>query len=127
MNYVVPPEKLADVWLEVEQWLAAAVNRNQGDENILDVLIAIARGQYGLWHEPGKWAAVIQIQRFPRQVVAMILYCGGHDIDSMREALEYGKRWAKENGVHAVRVFGRRGWGRVMGLEDKGVILQVNL
>ena len=39
---IVPPEQLATVWPAVLPWISEAVERNQGDENIWDVLIAIS-------------------------------------------------------------------------------------
>ncbi|HTO43131.1 MAG TPA: hypothetical protein VML56_03570 [Burkholderiales bacterium] len=127
MNLIVAPEALADTWPKVERWLAAAVDRNQGDENLLDVLLAIARGHYLLWHEDGKWAAVVQIVKFPRQTVATVLYCGGSDLEAMKAAFEYGRQWAREHGIDVVRTYGRKGWARVIGLEQQGVILQAGV
>ena len=126
-SLIVPPEELANVWPKVEDWIARAVDINQGDENLLDVLIAVARGQYGLWHEPGKWAAIVQVQKYPRQTVAAILYCGGNDLEAMARAFEYGKAWAKANGITVVRTYGRRGWKKVLGLNDAGAVLQARV
>ena len=122
---VVEPQALADVWEEVSPWLDAAVKENQGDESLLDVLIALARNMYMLWHEPGQFAAVVNIVRFPRQTVATIVYCGGPGaLDALIKAWEEGKKWGQKNGVHVIRTFGRPGWEKVVGLKKVGVILQ---
>lgn len=124
MARLVQPQELSDVWPECEPWIAAAIACGQGDENALDVLIALARGQYLLWHERGKFAAVVQVQKFPRQTVAQILYCGGTGLQEMQAAVEAGREWCKANGISQLRVWGRKGWEKVFNMTRKGVILQ---
>lgn len=127
MELVTTPHQLANVWPEVEPWIAAAIEEGQGDENTVDVLIAIAQGRYWLWHEPKKFAGVVQINDNPRQKVATILYAGGSDLEGMKKAVEWGKGWCKERGISQIRVWGRKGWERVLEMKRKGVILQVGV
>ncbi len=124
---VVQPHELRHVWPQVEAWIVAAIERNQGDENTLDVLIALARGIYLLFVEPGKFAAVVQIQHFPAQKVGTIVYFGGRGLDDIKAGFEAGKQWGRENGINVVRTYGRPGWERVIGLKKTGVILQETL
>jgi hypothetical protein len=124
---IVQPQELANVWPRVEGWLAKAVAENQGDENLLDVLIALARGVYLLWYEEGKFAGVVQVAHYPRQKVATVLYCGGSGLTEIAQAFENGKLWAKANGIDVVRTWGREGWRRALGLKQVGVILQETL
>lgn len=122
---IVQPDQLATVWPEVLPWIAEAVEHNQGDENIWDVLIAIARGHYFLFHWPAKFATVVQVMRHPRQTVATVMYGGGADLEFIKTAFEFNKVWALQNGINVIRVWGRKGWERALDLEHKGVILQV--
>jgi hypothetical protein len=124
---LVQSDQLANVWPQVSGWIESAIEYAQGDENALDVLIALARGQYLLFHEPGKFALVGQIQHFPRQKVGTVLYCGGGDLVAIRAAFEEMKPWCKTNGISAIRVWGRQGWERVLGLARKGSILQMSV
>lgn len=124
---LVPPERLGAVWAEVAPWIEAAVKRGQGDENPTDVLVAIARGSYLLFHEPGRFAVVGQIQRHPQQTIGQILYCGGTGLEDIKTAFDNAKHWCRANGITALRTFGRRGWGRLLGLKEVGVILQGEL
>lgn len=116
---------LSDAWRQVEPWIAQAVEVNQGDENVTDVLIALARGQYTLWYEPKYFAAVSRIERWPRQTVGTIVYLGGRDLSVIELAFEEARMFAKKNGIDVIRVFGRPGWERLLGLKRKGVILQL--
>jgi len=124
---IVPPERLADAWPEVEEWIAEAVRVGPGDENILDVLIGIARQNYLLWWEPNAFAAVVQIQAFPRQRVAVVVYAGGVNLERMGAVFEASKDWCREHGINAIRTYGRKGWARLLGLEHVGVVLQARL
>jgi hypothetical protein len=121
----VKPEDLSDTWAKVEPWIAQSVQVNQGDENLLDVLIALARAQYALWYEPGKFAAVSRIERWPRQTVGTIVYLGGRDLQAIEDAFEEAKMFARANKIDVIRVFGRPGWERLLGMKRKGVILQM--
>lgn len=124
---LVQPQDLANVWPKVVGWIESAIEHGQGDENALDVLIAIARGQYLLFHEPGKFALVGQIQTFPRQKIAMVLYCGGGDLLAIKKSFDDMQPWCKSNGIAAIRVWGRQGWERVLDLTRKGMILQMEI
>jgi hypothetical protein len=122
---LVTPDRLADTWPAVAPWIAEAINRREGggDENLIDVLLAIARGHYALWWEPGKFAAVAQIVNHPRQRVATILYCGG-ELESLLQMYESARRWCRQNGIDVIRIWGRAGWERALGMKRIGVILQ---
>lgn len=124
---LVEPHQLRMVWPHVVEWIDAAVAENQGDENTLDVLIAIARGTYLLFFERGVFAAVVHIQQFPSQKVATIVYMGGAGLEAMKIAFEAGKAWGRTQGINVVRTYGRPGWAKVMGLKPVGVILQETL
>lgn len=118
------PDKLSHAWIEAAAWIQAAIDRNQGDESLTDVLIALARGVYLLWYAPGKYATVAQVQHYPQQKVGMVLYCGGHGLADMRQAFDDAKDWCRANGVGVIRTWGRAGWAKVLDLEQVGVILQ---
>jgi hypothetical protein len=124
---LVKPEELRDVWPQALPWIDAAVARNQGDEKTIDVLIALARGVYLLFWEPGKFAAVVTIAQYPSQKVATIVYFGGKGLDDIKAGFEAGKAWGRANGINVVRTYGRPGWERVVKLKKVGVILQENL
>ena len=127
---IVPVNKLADVWPEVEGWLARAVSQNLGDENLLDVLIALAQGRYSLWHEPGKCALVTQIQEFPRQKIIVLIYAGAPEgsgaVERFKLLWEQERAALKAAGITRVRMYGLRDWGKVLGVEPR-FVTQVDL
>ena len=125
MNNIVPNDQLATVWPQALTWLQEAIDRNQGDENSWDVFAALCQGRYWLIHEPGKYAGVFQVMKHPRQTVCTVLYAGGNDLDAMKATFEAGKEFCRANKIDVLRVWGRKGWQKLLGLERKGVILQV--
>jgi hypothetical protein len=122
---LVEPSQLAHVWPDVVPWIKEAVEKNQGDENTLDVLLAIARGQYSLWADK-HFAAVTQVVNYPRQRVLTILYIGG-DLTNILPLFDDAKAYCKANKVDVLRTYGRPGWEKVTGLEKAGVILQTRI
>jgi hypothetical protein len=122
----VPIAELEATWPKVNRWIESAVRYGQGDEDACDICIAIYNGIYQLWHEPDKFAAVVQIVEHPRQTVATILYCGG-ELDSLLTMYAEAKHYARANGIDAIRVWGRQGWEKVLGMKRIGVILQEQL
>ena len=120
---LVQPAALFGVWPKVRGWIQEAIKEGQGDEDIDDVLIALARGLYGLWYEPDRFAAVVQMVDFPRQKVMTVLYAGGN-LESFVARWDDCKQVAQSVGASVVRVYGRPGWEKVLNMKRVGVILQ---
>lgn len=125
---IVPLQRLTSVWPDVRQWICDAIEYGQGDENELDVFMALAQGRYVLFHSEGKFAAVVQITQYPRQQVATVIYAGGPgSLHAMEQTVEDMKPWLRQHGISALRIWGRAGWEKVLKMKRKGVILQVEL
>ncbi len=123
---LVPHYELPKVWPQVSAWIESAVKVNQGDEDAIDVAVALDRGLYELWWSPDEFAAVVQVSDFPKQRVATILYCGGV-LGPLKHWYQDAKVIAKSRGIDVLRIWGRAGWERVLGLDRVGVILQERL
>lgn len=127
---LVALDRLADTWLCVEKWLQAAVDQNLGDENLLDVLIALAQGRYQLWYEPDRFALVTQIQQYPRQKIIALLYAGAPTgsgaVERFKLLWESEREKLKELGITKIRMYGLRDWGKVLGVEPR-FVTQVDL
>lgn len=128
---IVPLNKLADVWPHVEGWLQRAVEQNLGDENLLDVLIALAQNRYSLWYEPDRCALVTQIQEYPRQKVIMLLYAGAPEgsgaVELFKQLWGQERQMLRAAGITRVRMFGRRDWGTALEDAESRFVTQVEL
>ena len=121
---LVPPDALSDEWARVHTWIGEAIEHGTGDENETDVLIALARGIYSLWTTEHV-AAVMQVIRYPRQTVWLVVYAGGSaGLSAFKDAWDFATVHAKANGIDAVRCYGRPGWQKLLGLKQVGVVLQ---
>lgn len=127
---LVPLHKLADVWPLVEGWLGPAVNQNLGDENLLDVFIALAQNRYSLWYEPERCALITQIQEYPRQKIIVLLYAGAPEgsgaVECFKELWTQERESLRAVGITRVRMYGLRDWGKVLGVEPR-FVTQVEL
>lgn len=124
--YCVSLENLADTWPKVQPWIESAVAYSQGDENLADVLGALWREKYALWTDGESMAAIVQLVKFPRQLVLTIMYAGG-SLDACYRAFEFAKVFCKQRKINAIRVWGRPGWQKALGLEVIGAIMQVRV
>lgn len=110
---LIQPHQLADAWPQVRDWIAAAIAVGPGDENEHDVFIALARGQYQLWHED-RLAVVTQVQQYPRQKVLMVLYAGAPEhsgaVERLHALLARERQAFKDAGIAKLRVQGPRDW-----------------
>lgn len=122
---LVAPDELEALWPKVYRWIERALEHGQGDEDALDVAVAIFNGRYDLWLDE-KFAAVVQVVKYPKQTVATILYCGG-ELDSLLTMYSEAKEYARANKIDAIRVWGRPGWEKVLGMKRIGLILQEQL
>ncbi|HWG75357.1 MAG TPA: hypothetical protein VN660_01015 [Steroidobacteraceae bacterium] len=121
----VPIEELASTWPRVSAWIESALPYGLGDENVLDIFIALARGAYTLWVNDDL-AAVTQLVRRPRQSVLTVLYVGGNSLEACRGAFAFARSECRALGIDVLRVWGRQGWEHVLGLKRIGVILQTD-
>lgn len=127
MNYEVSPEHLQDVWPECRHWIERALEYGPGDEQLSDVFLGIARGMYALWHSPGEFAAVYQVMRYPRQTVVTVVYAGGDDLSAIKKAWDYAHWECARRGVDVVRMWGRSGWEKALGVKRIGVVMQTRV
>lgn len=122
----VPVGELEAIWEQIYRWVERAIEHGQGDEDALDVAVAIYNGRYDLWLQDEKFCAVVQVVKHPKQTVATIIYAGG-EIDSLLTMYSEAKHYARANNIDAIRVWGRQGWEKVLGMKRIGVILQESL
>jgi len=112
----VDPERVRDCWPHVAPLLRAAVTRtglDRFDEIERDVLSG--RGLLWLaWSDRVEAAATTILTETDAGRVCVLTACGGRDMKRWLPLLEIIEAYAKAEGCDRLRVFGRKGWQRML-------------
>lgn len=127
----VDPARVAEVWPYVSPLLKAACHRTKLNA-FEDIEADILAGRSLLWMA---WngrtveaaAATILINSEAGRV-CIITVCGGSDMRRWLPLIEQIETYAKHEGCKRVRIYGRKGWLRVLdGYEEKHIIMDKEL
>jgi hypothetical protein len=126
----VDPSRVGSVWPRVAPLLKAAITRtnlDRFDEIERDVLSG--RGLLWLaWSDHVEAAATTILTETDAQRVCILTACGGRDMKRWLPLLETIEAYAKAEGCDRLRLFGRRGWQRMLqNYRVSNVILERNL
>ena len=113
----VDPARAAEFWPHVRVMILGAIKRC-GLSDCADVEASILGGGSLLWIA---WngttieaAASTKISMIDGGLVCTLVACGGGDRRRWMPMLRKLEIYAKANGCSRVRIFGRRGWARVL-------------
>ena len=127
----VDPKRVDEVWPHVRRLLKAACRRTEVNA-FADIEADILSGRSLLWLA---WngraieaaAATILINSDVGRV-CIITVCGGREMKRWLPLLAEIEAYAKREGCTRVRIFGRKGWLRVLdGYEQKHLIMDKDL
>lgn len=128
----IHPQDVPAIWPLVADRLRAAYLRTDLSHT-LDLERDVLRGDAALWvaASPGgivaeiEAALVAKLVRTDRNLVCIITACGGSNMSRWLGHLAAIERWAKEQGAAKIRLFGRKGWLRVLKqYQAKAVVLE---
>jgi hypothetical protein len=113
----IPPADAHEVWPHVAALVKAAMEKGRLS-NYTEVEQAVRSGAALLWlaweGETIKAAAVTEIGEANAEKFCTIVACGGHDRGQWLHLLEGLEGHAKAEGCAGMRVYGRRGWGKLL-------------
>lgn len=114
----VHPEHVALVWPHVAERLCAAYLRTDLGHT-LDLESDVLKDGATLWvaGQPGgkiDAALVTKLVWTDRNLVCIITACGGAGMARWFDHLKAIERWAKAEGATKMRLYGRKGWARVL-------------
>lgn len=113
----VDPKQVHIVWPEVSHWIRRAFQR--GDLGRFDAVEQDVLNGGSLlwlvWNDPRiEGAAVTQIYETERSLVCEIRACGGGGFKQWVQLIERIEGYARDERCDVVRIFGRKGWMRVL-------------
>lgn len=127
----VDPEKVNEVWPHVEPLLATAMLRS-GEMTMADMLSRLQDRRLLLWLV---WdgteivsALVTELAQTISGKVCVIVAMGGKGRDRWLHLTSQLEEFARAEGCRAMRLYGRRGWKRVMrDYRETRIILEKDL
>lgn len=118
---LIPAAHVETVWPLAELHLERAMQFADGEFTLDEARRSIQDGRFQLWlawdsaQRRALGAGVTEIFDYPRKRVCfLVLWASEAPRVRWLDGLETVERWAKEQGCAAMRLLGRKGWGRVL-------------
>lgn len=113
----IDPARVAEFWPHVRRMLRRAIERG-GLSLVETVRDEVLSGRALLWlvwsDEKIDAAVVTQLTMTDAGKVCILVACGGTEMERWLPLLEELEQYAKAEGCVAFRIFGRRGWARML-------------
>jgi len=130
----VDPKRVGEIWPHVEPLLRKAIARTALSA-FSDIERDIINGNALLWIAGGgegapaiEAVASTSLQQTDAGKVCVITACAGAKMARWLPLIKGIEAYAKDEGCHCVRIFGRRGWLRALdGYEQKYIIIDKDL
>lgn len=126
----VDPARVAEVWPHAKDKIRTAIEATKLSA-FEDIESDILKGDQLLWIAwDGKEicaAATTQITK-PMSKICTLTACSGYDRDRWLPLFEQIEKYAADEGCSSMRIFGRKGWERVLtGYKSNYVVLEKSL
>ncbi len=127
----VDPKRVHDVWPHAMELIQRAIKRTNLSHS-LDVEYDVLHGDGLLWlawnGSAIEAAATTSLIETDRDKVCILTACGGEEMRRWLPLMRAIEAYAKAEGCACVRIYGRKGWQRVLdGYQAKHVILEKDL
>lgn len=100
---------------QVQHYLKKATDRPNANWTLEMIFDGLKQDQLQLWTDDG--AACVTAMYDDH---CLILCCGGENMSRWIDDIEIIERWARYNNKPEMRIYGRKGWARVLGYEIAG-------
>jgi hypothetical protein len=126
----VDPKRVHEIWPHVAGLIHSAVKRTNLSHT-LDIAYDTLHGDGLLWiawDGTIKAAATTSLVRTDRDKVCILTACAGEDMALWLPLLGKIEAYARNEGCACVRIYGRKGWARVLeGYQVEHIILERQL
>ena len=113
----VDPKQVHEFWPHARQLIKTAIERTDLSE-FSDIECDVLSGDQLLWlawnGRSIEAAATTHLIKTRGKPVCVLTACAGHDRDRWLPLFEQIETYAKNEGCSCVRIFGRKGWERVL-------------
>lgn len=127
----VNPDQVRRIWPRVAPLLKSAIDRTRissWDAVANDILFGNSLLWLCLDGDEIMCAGATSLQKTDFGMACVVVACGGSDMSRWLGLLEKVEAYAKAEGCRCVRIFGRRGWERVLdGYGATNVVLEKEL
>lgn len=126
----VPPERVSEFWPHVAPLIRSAIERTElSDPNDIERdILGGASLLWLAWADGIEAAAASQVVNVGDKKVCIITACGGSNRDRWLPLIEGIENYARQIGCSCVRIYGRKGWLRVLnGYEARHVVMDKDL
>ncbi len=122
----VNPEEVAQIWPYAGPMIRAAIERT-GLSDFADIEKDVLAGDQLLWLAVSDHIEAAATTHLSRNVCTLTA-CSGHQRERWLPLFARIEKYAKDEGCHTMRLFGRRGWERVLdGYRVEHVVLEKGL
>ncbi len=113
----VDPLRIQEIWPHVSHLIHAAVKRTNLNHT-LDIELEVLHGKGLLWlawdGSAIKAAATTALIRTDADLVCVLTACGGEEMNLWLPLLPMIEQYARDEGCACMRIYGRKGWARVL-------------
>jgi hypothetical protein len=119
----VDPERIFDFWPFARQFIKAAIDATELSD-FADIESDVLEGKQLLWLA---WSGKIEAAATTHlsRKVCTLTACSGHQRERWLPLFARIEKYAKDEGCHTMRLYGRKGWERMLdGYRVEHVILE---
>jgi hypothetical protein len=123
--FCVPPEDIGQAWPLARNLIFAAIKRT-GLSEFDDIEKQVLSGEQLLWLAISDHVEAAATTHLVKPgPVCVLTACGGHERERWLPLFKQIEQYAKNEGAKCMRIYGRRGWERVLdGYRVEHVILE---
>jgi len=124
----IPPARINDFWPHAKDLIRTAIEKT-GLSDFADIEVSVLSGDQLLWlawsSKGIEAAATTQLIKAGERSLCVLTACSGQERERWVHLFEKIEKYASDEGCSAMRIYGRKGWERVLeGYKADYVILQ---
>ena len=112
---LIPEEDVDELWIVAENFISAGLEGSELSEDEAKEQCLDGRAQLWIaWSDHCEAVAMTHLIPTPSGLVCVLAACGGENRTRWLGLLEQIEQWARTEDCKAMRIFGRKGWAKVL-------------